>query len=235
VSALIVIGAACSQNPAAPSDLAATGSSAGQLAARGGNRPPTEVPVTAAFRCPGALCSSTDRITGDGTAYDAMLDSQGNLRLTLSDPGRSVTFDYSECLAPCPYGSTGRRWFTTVAATGANRLLIHTSVLVPGTENETPRGFFDIPVGATWYSRIKIGFAITSPTGASLVWGMRYNPFYPGSTNLHVTRISDSAWFVEASSTEIAIALSAGETKRDGPEVFEGNYLMPFRINVTLK
>jgi hypothetical protein len=111
---------------------------------------------------------------------------------------------------------------------------MHTSVLVPGTESETPRGMLDIPVGATWFSRIKIGLSLVEPsTAADLVWGMRFNPFFPGSTNLQVTRISENEWHVEAIPSQIAWVVSIGASRRDGPEVFEGNYLMPFRIVVT--
>lgn len=225
----LILAAACQQNATGPTRTAESGATADMLAAKGGGKPPSEVPVTATFRCPGPACTGGDRITGDGTPYAAFLDGGGNLRITLPDASRSVTLDYTECLQPCP---TGRRWFTTISPTGTNGLLLHTSVLIPGTESETTRGFFDIPVGATWYSRIKIGTSITSPAGVNLTWGTRFNPFFPGSTNLTVTRVSDSEWFVEASASQSAWVVSIGETRRDGGEVFEGNYRMPFRITV---
>ena len=232
LAAAAVLG--CGGSPVQPGGLDADSSPAaanGPSGTKGPNRPPAEQLVSAVFRCNDASCAATDRIRGDGASYAAFIDSGGNLRLT-PDASRTVTLDYSECLQPCP---AGRRWFTTVSPGGVDGLLMHTSVLVPGTESETPRGMLDIPVGATWFSRIKIGFRIVQPsTGANLVWGTRFNPFFQGSTNLQVARVSDTQWHVEATPAQIAFVRSAGETKRDNsPETFEGNYLMPFRIVVT--
>ncbi len=233
--------AGCSRSPVAPDAAAGPTAAAGAaLAAKGGNgggnKPPAEQAATAVFRCPGPACTGADRVTGDGAPYDAFIDSGGNLRITLPDGSRSVTFDYTECLEPCP---VGRRWFTTASPTGDNGLLIHTSVLIPGTEDETPAGLNDIPVGETWFSRIKMGYHLASPDGEDLVWGNRFNPFFPGSTNLQVTRVSDDEWFFEALPTQIAFVRSTaqgptkGKPSNDPAEVFEGNYIMPFRITVT--
>jgi hypothetical protein len=233
---------ACARNPLAPDAAPGPITGGAAVAAKGGNgggnKPPAEQPVTAVFRCPGPDCTGNDRVTGDGYAapYAAFIDGGGNLRITLPDGSRSVTFDYTECLEPCP---VGRRWFTTASPTGDNGLLMHTSVLIPGTEDETPAGLNDIPVGETWFSRIKMGYHLASPTGEDLVWGTRFNPFFPGSTNLQVTRVSDDEWFFEALPTQIAFVRSTaqgptkGKPSTDPAEVFEGNYIMPFRITVT--
>ena len=226
-SGLAVVTACGAQNPVTSSPVAAT--SEGLLAAKG--KPPTPIPVTVAFRCPGPACSGGDRFMGDGGSYAAQLDSGGNLGLSLESlgGGRTLSFDYTDCVSPCV---TGRRWFTAQTVTAANSFWLHTSVLVPGTESETPRGFLDIPVGATWFSRIKFSYHVPGATGVDLGWGHRFNPFFPGSTNLTVSRPGENLWLVEAGPTQTAWMVSVAGRK-DGGEVFEGNYLMPFQLAVT--
>ena len=219
---------ACSSNdPVSPGAVIASGGATAE--AKG--KPPSTIPVIAEFRCPGPNCTGGDRITGGAGTYPALIDSGGNFRLDLATlPSGTAVIDYSDCIQPCP---AGRRWFQTQTVTSATGFNVHTSVLVPGTESETPRGLLDIPVGATWFSRIKMGYHLTSPSGTNLIFGLRFNPFFPGSSNLQVARVSENQWFIEATTSHIAWAVSVGETRKDGGEVFEGNYLMPFRIVVT--
>ena len=230
VLALLLSIAACSPNPVTPSSASAGAGDA--VAAKGGGKPPSSVPATAVFRCNDDSCAESDRIRGDGSPYPAQIGSDGNLMLQLPDSSRHITFDYAECVAPCP---TGRRWFATYEAGHGQAVLIHTSVLVPGTETEVSGGMLAIPIGATWSSRIKMGYKAINPAGQAFTWGNRFNPFFPGSTNLSVTRVSENEWHIEATRAQRAwtVSIGGGTKPRDVTEVFEGNYLMPFRIIVT--
>jgi hypothetical protein len=223
---LIAFTASCGETPVSPSAPGAGPVTTGGTAAK----PASAIPATAVFRCNDESCAGPDRVRGDGAPYPAQIGSDGNLMLHLPSPSRFITFDYSECLEPCP---TGRRWFTTYQAGRGHALTIHTSVLVPGTETEVQHGMLAIPVGATWSSRIKMGYSVTAPDGAVYTWGNRFNPFFPGSTNLRVTRVSENQWEVEATREHRAWSVSIGGSKRNVTEVFEGNYLLPFRITVT--
>ena len=228
ITALLAVVSGCGQDPVNPSDAAAVATS-GSDAANGGNKP-TTIPAEVTFRCNDDSCASTDRLRGDGRPYPAVIGTDGNLMLQLPDASRFITYDYSVCVEPC---AAGRRWFATYQAGGGQELLIHNSTLVPGTESETPRGLLDIPVGATWASRIKMGYKSIDPTGIAYTWGNRFNPFYPGSTNLSVTRVSDSEWHIEATPAQRLWSASiGGPTKRTVTEVFEGNYVLPFKIIV---
>lgn len=234
VAAAVVLASGCGQSPLSPASNAGTIGDGNALSAKGGYKPLSEIPATAMFRCPGPACSGSDGIVGDGAPYGVVIGTDGNLRVSLTDPARRITFDYSDCLAPCP---DGRRWFTTYTAP-ADQVYMHTSVLVPGTETETFHGMIDIPVGETWFSRIKMSFHAVSPSGEPTIFGLRFNPFYEGSTNLQVTRVGEDEWLFEATSAQIAWAVSLPEQTRGKPpkdpgDVFEGNYRLPFAITVT--
>jgi hypothetical protein len=231
----LLAGAACGRSPVAPTGASpAVSTAAGATAAKGGGKPPSlERPVTAELRCAGDGCA--DRLRSDGAPYEVMIGGDGNLAFSLANaPDRLVQFDFSDCIADC---AGGNRWFTTTHVGAANDLWMHTSVLVPGTENETPQGLHDIPVGATWFSRIKILFRVFDPAGAEFAWAIRFNPFFQGSTNLQVTRASEQHWWLDALPSQTAWTQSALVTKKRGgaEPVFEGNFAMPFRMTITLR
>lgn len=223
---------ACENAPARPTTLS-TSSVQDAAAAKGAGKPPTyDRAVTAEFRCPGPACIAADRIRGDGAPYAVNLGGDGNLAFALTDPSRSVTFDFTDCVTPC---AAVRRWFTTASVGSANDLWMHTSVLVPGTSSEVAGGFHAIPVGETWSSRIKILWKLTDPAGTEFAWAIRFNPFFAGSTNLQVTRTSDVQWLVEATPLQAAWTQTAPTGRRAGDPTFEGNYVMPFQIRVTVQ
>jgi hypothetical protein len=185
------------------------------------------------LRCPEDGCA--DGLRSDGAPYDVMIGGDGNLGFSLATaPNRSVLFDFSDCIADC---SGGNRWFTTTSVGAANDLWMHTSVLIPGTENETAGGFHDIPVGATWFSRIKILFSLFDASNGDYSWAIRFNPFYQGSTNLQVTGVSESEWWLEALPSQSAWTQSVLVTKKRGgaDPVFEGSFRLPFQMRITLR
>jgi hypothetical protein len=228
-AAILVTVSACGQSPAAPS--AAGSVSAGGLAAKGGGgKPPSlERAVMGDLRCPGPLCGGADRVLSDAAPYAVAIGSDGNLGFALSDSARRVVFDFTDCVEPC---APARRWFTTASVGMPHDLWMHTSVLVPGTDTETPGGLHDVPVGATWASRIKILFRLIDPSGKEIGWAIRFNPFYSGSTNLQVTRVSATEWLLEATALQRAWLQSQTISKRGGDPSFEGNFVLPFQMRI---
>jgi hypothetical protein len=223
--------AACDVPPTRPS-MAGEVSAEG-LSAKGGGKPPSySRNVVAELRCPGPDCTGSDRVRGDGGTYNVQIGGDGNLAFSLTDTARRVTFDFSDCVGSC---TGGNRWFTTSDVGQPHSLWMHTSVLVPGTEDEVPGGFHAIPVGQTYFSRIKILFRQWNAAGSEFAWAIRFNPFFPGSTNLQVTRTSDTEWILEALPSQTAWTQSAPVGKRAGDPVFEGNYLLPFKMTVRVQ
>ena len=231
---LVAVGTvACETGPARPTSLSTSNIPDVAGAKGGGGKPPTwERAVSAQFSCPGPTCNNADRIRGDGAPYAVRLGGDGNLAFALTDTSRSVTFDFTDCVTPCV---TVRRWFTTATVGSANDLWMHTSVLVPGSSAEVAGGFHAIPVGQTWSSRIKILFKLIDPAGTEFAWAMRFNPFFTGSTNLQVTRTSDVEWLLEATPTQTAWTQTAPTGHHAGDPTFEGNYVMPFVLRVTVQ
>ena len=228
----LVSAAACGGNPATPTPASA-GSADSLFAKGGGGKPPSlERAVLADLRCPGPACTTIDRLLSDGAPYAVNVGGDGNLGFALTDPSRRVVFDFTDCVEPCV---SVRRWFTQASVGQPHSLWMHTSVLIPGTEDETPLGLHAIPVGDTWFSRIKILFRMIDPAGNEIAWAIRYNPFFPGSTNLQVTRLSETEWLLEATSSQRAWLQAAPTGKRAGDPTFEGNYVMPFQMRITVQ
>ena len=234
VSALLVAGAlavsACDRPSTQPSPVTPA---VDTLAARGGGKPPSYArAVMAELRCPGAECIGADRVRSDGAPYSVQIGGDGNLGFALTDAARRVTFDFSDCTGAC---TGGARWFTTTDVGQPHSLWMHTSVLVPGTDDEVAGGFHAIPVGQTYFSRIKILFRQFSATGQEYAWAIRFNPFFVGSTNLQVRRTSETEWILEALPSQTAWTQSVLIAKRNGAPVFEGNYSLPFQMKVRVQ
>ena len=149
-------------------------------------------------------------------------------------PGREGSFlDFRNVLAPC--AASCQKNFETLTITAAHSSVFHTNVVNPSTGDLAANGLLTIPIGATWPSRLKVGFTTTNASGTSVAWAVRYNPTdYPGSDLLHVTRIDATSWDVEASATDRARLVSF-ISKRQGGNIDEGVYSMPFRVRVTVQ
>jgi hypothetical protein len=231
----LIVG--CDRGPSAPISPSVNTSSSGidALGAKGGK--PTSQPATALFRCPGSACSSADGIQADG--FDAPYASADGAQLdTVSEfslrpvGARGIVLDFRNVLAPC--ASNCQKNFETLTVTSAQSTIFHTNVINPNTGDLADNGLLSIPVGATWPSRLKLGFNTPNASGTDVAWAVRYNPTdYPGSDLLHITRIDATSWDVEASPADRAMLVSF-ISRRQG-NVNEGLYSMPFKVRVTVQ
>ena len=198
-------------------------------------RPPRDQPATAVFQCPGAACVTLDRILGDGP--DAVYGYTDGARLTstsdfvLSPTGaRTIFLDFRDGPPPC---SGCRRTFDTLTVGDPEDTYFHPSVIDPATGNEV--GVTAIPIGQTWSSRLKLAFNLPDANGNMVNWAVRFNPDYnSGSTLLHVTRVNDNTWIIEATAEDRAVLISAQSVKKGRccVSIDEGLYVMPFRLTV---
>ncbi len=228
----------CDRAPTSPTtSIANPLSGVDALAAKGG--PPAPKPALALFRCPGAACTAADGIQADGSdASYASVDgaqmdtvSEFSLRPTGT---RGIVLDFQNMLAP-PCSASCQKDFATLTITAAHSSVFHTNVVNPSTGDLAANGLLTIPIGATWPSRLRVGFTTINASGTSVSWAVRYNPTdYPGSDLLHVTRIDATSWDVEASATDRARLVSF-ISKRQGGNIDEGVYSMPFRVRVTVQ
>jgi hypothetical protein len=189
-------------------------------------KPPSNVPATVAFRCPGD-CTAGDAIRGDGLgSYPASINA--NSELTLGGDGGSLggrVFHLD--FGPVTGCTDCRRDFITATSAGE----LQTNVINPATGSEASNGLKGIPVGATWPSFLYVNFQ-TVQNGATILWTVRFNPSsYPASTTVDVTRTSETSWVIEATAGHVAQLVSKQLRKRG--ETNEGTYVMPFRIAVT--
>ncbi|MDQ3171476.1 MAG: hypothetical protein M3Q55_15185 [Acidobacteriota bacterium] len=227
--------------------LSVAGSAIVSVAAQKKGGGPTYVlaPVSADFRCPLASDCATaariDRIGGDGLGpYNgtagkndgAYFNSNYNLYFHLSPAyGRSVNLDFSDqaVAAPCATQGGCRKNFSMVQTFSSDPPSL-TNVL-DDTGVSLPNGFLDIAVGES--TRARFLFNFLDPAGRALRWTIRFNAeFYPGSTDLTVTRTGVNTWEVEASVDDIA-ELVAVPTKGKAVMTHEGFYTMPFKMTVT--
>lgn len=206
---------------------------------------PDLTPVAADFRCPLAADCTTaeriDRIVGDGSGPylgnsarvdGAYLNANTKLYLHLSPSyGRAVVLDFEDVAdaAPCAASGTCRKNFSLVRAVSSDPASITNPLDAAGTA--LPNGFADIAVGAS--ARARFLFNFPDPAGRALRWTVRFNSeYYPGSSELTVTRTGEHTWQVEASVDDIA-ELVAVPTKGKAVMTHEGFYTMPFKITVT--
>ncbi len=206
---------------------------------------PTGVPVSAELRCPLAADCMTaeriDRIAGDGLGpYVGNAAGEGaffndNNKLDIhytTSYGRSIVADFGDQIANGTCMTTGscRKNFNFAEVHATSYPSITNPV--DAAQEPLPNGFNDIPVGGSSKARFKLDFA--DPAGRALIWTVRYNAeFYPGSTDLTVTRTSENTWVVEATASDVAelVAINTGKGKQ--VMTHEGFYTMPFKITVT--
>ena len=206
---------------------------------------PTGIPVSADLRCPlAADCLSAermDRITGDGLGpYVGTSGDQGaffneNHKLDIhytASYGRTITADFGDVVASgaCMAAGNCRKNFSFAEV----RATSYPSITNPvnAAQDALPNGFNDIPVGGSSKARFKLDFA--DPAGRALIWTVRFNSeFYPGSSDLTVTRTAENTWVVEATASDVAelVAINSGKGKQI--MTHEGFYTMPFKITVT--
>jgi len=205
---------------------------------------PTGVPVSADLRCPQAAdCLSAeriDRITGDGLGPYVGAGDQGaffneNNKLDIhytASYGRTIVADFGDVVAngACVTAGNCRKNFSVADV----RATSYPSITNPvnASQEPLPGGFYDIPVGGTSKARFKLDFA--DPAGRALIWTVRFNAeFYPGSTDLTVTRTSLNTWEVEATTSDVAELVAINTGKGRQIMTHEGFYTMPFKITVT--
>jgi hypothetical protein len=237
VSGLFVMFVGACAGPAAPTRSLTGSPSVGidGLAAK----PPSARPAAGLFRCPGAACSSADGIQADGfdapyaSADGALLDSASEFSLRPAGT-RGIFLDFRNVIAPCA-AATCQKNFETLMITAAQSSWFHTNVVNPATGEPVADGLLGIPIGVTWPSRLKIAFSTPNAGGTNVAWAVRYNPTdYPGSDLLRITRIDAATWDVEASATDRAMLVSF-ISRRQGGNVNEGIYSMPFKVRVTVQ
>ena len=215
---------------------------------KGGPAPtPQHTSVAADFRCPGAAdcltATRVDRITGDGagpyvgtyvgstTGQGAFLNEFNKLAMRYTTSyGRSIFADFRDRVASGTCGANCRKSFDIADV----RATPYPSITNPvdASQEPLPGGFYDIPVGGSSEAHYKLDFA--DPAGRALVWTVRFNAeYYPGSSNVTVTRTSENTWEVEAGVNDIAelVAINSGKGKQ--AMTHEGFYTMPFKITVT--
>jgi hypothetical protein len=186
--------------------------------------------MTAYFRCPGHECVTQDRLQGDGAPYAATLNVNREFRIDLAGSSRTFELDFVDGPAPC---SGCRRTFTILTLGSAEEATLQTNVVIPGTDTEASNGLLSIPVGATWPAKMKLIFNLPDPLLGQRSWAVRFNPRdYPGSTHLAITRESSTSWIIEATTSHLAKLVSNGG-RREGGQIDEGLYVMPFRIRAT--
>jgi hypothetical protein len=200
---------------------------------------PTSTLVNAVFRCNAttAGCVTLDAIQGDGAPYTqasggAVLNSGGDFVLNLgSSPGpRYLRLDFGtpDGDAPClTSGPACRRTFGQLVSSHTRDVLVNPEL----NGVELSNGLLDIPVGVTRGGRLKVNF--DDPAGQNVLWTVRFNPEFPGSTLVPVTRQDANTWVIEATTEHRARLVSADMNTRKWVTADEGLFVMPFRIVVT--
>lgn len=220
-------------------------------------KPPstTYTGVTATFRS-----DSLDGIRGDGQPYvggtstteGAFLVRSGtydDFRLKLDgSSGRRLTLDFSTQMVapPDPCGGTKRRpircRMNFVSVDVTRMLLIDQGLLVRPVNadgTELAGGFRAIAEGTTVPATLKLNFP--DPAGSTLWYTLRYNSeyfAYPGSALVRVTRTGQDTWTIEAGglldAADNGWAGLLGSTDGSSNKTYEGVYLMPFSITITV-
>jgi hypothetical protein len=200
---------------------------------------PTSTPVTADFRCDATTsdCPTLDAIQGDGGTYTqasggAALNSGGDFVINLgATPGvRYLRLDFGtpDGDAPClTSGPACRRAFGQLVSSRTRDLLVNPEL----NGVELSNGLLDIPIGATRSGRLKLNF--DDPSGQNVLWTIRFNPDFQGSTLVPVTRLDANTWVIEATTEHRARLVSADMNTRKWVTADEGLFVMPFRIVVT--
>lgn len=222
-------------------------SSAVVAAQKGKPAPVQHTSVAADFRCPGAAdcltAARVDRITGDGagpyvgtyvgstTGEGAFLNDYQKLAMRFTTSyGRFIFADFRDRIAAGTCGAGCRKNFDFVKVSAT----AYPSITNPidDSQEPLPNGFYSIPIGGTSKARYKLDFA--DPTGEPYIFTIRFNSeYYPGSTDLTVTRTSENTWEVEATVDDVAELVAINTNKGKQIMTHEGFYTMPFKITVT--
>lgn len=199
----------------------------------GAGKPAKQRPVTVTFRCAAAVPDSTcpagavvpDGIRGDGAPYAGVLDSSGELLLSLTAGGeRTLWLDFRN--GPGPSCPTCRRDFDTLFL---DDVVVHTNV-VDASGAEVTGGLTSIPVGASGVSRLKVAFNRLNAAGQTVQWAVRFNPEdYTGSDHVTARHTSLNTWEVEGYGTDRSVLESYLARVRNSTQL-EGPFYMPFKI-----
>ena len=196
-------------------------------------QPPKTVPVLGSFRCiePGGLagCATGDRVRGDGNAYPAQLSVTGNpLVLPITDgrflavhPGvpEAGSAMCNPCLAAALYNQV--MWTSSAH--------LHVTV-IDSDGNALTGGFPAIPPRESRPAKGKLN--VWDPADGQALWVYRFDSAdYPGSSNLVVTRTSQTEWVVQTDSAahdraRLIYTRLKGKTFLND----EGVFSMPFAI-----
>jgi hypothetical protein len=193
------------------------------------------IPVLGTFRCaePGGLsgCATGDRIRGDGnvTPYPAQIGSSGNPLTMQIELGRFLAVhpgvpeagstSCNPCLAVPLYNQ--------VMWTDFAHLLV---TVIDAQGNELAGGFNAIPVGGSRNARGKLN--VWDPTDDQVLWVYRFHAIdYPGSSDLIVTRPSNTEWIVQTAPQPLARLIYTGLRRKQVLQD-EGVFAMPFALGI---
>ncbi len=132
-----------------------------------------------------------DAIQGEGGIYTqasggSVLNSGGDFVINLGATGvRYLRLDFGmpEGDAPClTSGPSCRRQFGQLVSSHTRDLLVNPEF----NGVELSKGLLDIPTGETRGGRLKLNF--DDPGGQNVLWAIRFNPEFPGSTLVPVMR-----------------------------------------------
>ena len=218
-------------------DLPAGTALSDALAAKGG--PPAPKPAIALFRCPGAACTAADGIQADGfdasytNADGAQIDTVSEFSLRPAG-ARGIFLDFRNVLAPC--AASCQKDFETLAITAAHSSVFHTNVVNPSTGYLAANGLLTIPIGATWPSRLKVGFTTVNASRDQRRLGRPIQPDGLSRSGESPARHSDRRHLMgrQGSASDRARLVSF-ISKRQGGNIDEGVYSMPFRVRVTVQ
>jgi hypothetical protein len=111
---------------------------------------------------------------------------------------------------------------------------LYAKPLKPGTTEDLPNGLLGMACGTPYDTLFLFTFLLDTTAGH---WGLNFNPRgQPGESDaLEIVRTSLRSWRISASSTQRAVLLGFGHrgTKGNNGASREGQYLMPFEVEVT--
>lgn len=211
---------------------------------------PSSKPGIAAFRCdynnPTEACTtSPDAIEGDSSGYEgiggpetgegAYLTSGGELWIGIGSGVHEVQITVPPTALdgpPCKTSGSCRLLNPLILIDQENGE-IQSNVLDPATGADTAT-LVQMPVGATWRSRLQFSFYDEKTT--NLLWGLNFNPLnYPDATPLNVTRTSACTWVFAPGAGDVA-GLRAYGTLSGGKKTttYEGLYAIDFELTFSV-
>ncbi len=193
---------------------------------QGGGGKKQNVPVTVTFRDAGL-----DGIQSDGLgAYAGVFTKRFGRLIFPDNPSRTLQMSFGQLVGSCELPqepeflwSSGFPDAEDDADVVVNRVVENND----GTETDPDSDFLGMVVGTMAPARVKINF--DDPDGRTLLWTVRYKTIdFPCSTNVYVSRLSDTTWSVEtiAGSRDRATLVMENEVE-------QGTYYLPFRMVVS--